>query len=250
MPSKRRPTKRKKRKTPKLWSPPRDWRPWLWGALAANVLVGLYASPATAVRSLRFEGVPKEDQERLAQLARSLEGTPYLRVPWTTLRSAIEGDLAVQATEVSGNLFGRAIVAVDYKAPVATVVDQPGLFLARDGSLFAAKGAVDLPLSVQPPAGNGVQNLSVFGSWRSVATARMCENIGERLPGRNWRIVVSREGSVELFPVQGAVVEFGSFEDMDEKVRVLVEALRDEPDLLASVRRLNLSPPSKAVRVP
>jgi hypothetical protein len=63
-------------------------------------------------------------------------------------------------------------------------------------------------------------------------------------------MVVSAGGFVSLDPVSGGTVEFGSFEDAEEKVQALVEILQDEPDLLSTVSKLVLTSPSNPVKVP
>jgi hypothetical protein len=250
MPSKRRPAKRRKRRAPKLWSPPRDWRPWLWGLFAANVLAGLLFSPATGLRSVRVLGAPPYDQARLRGILARFAGEPYLRVDGTRVRALALEDLSVEGAEYRANLFGRGVLRLSYHQPVARIADEKGLYLSRTGAVFRAPVADPPLLTVEPPVPAVERNLAAFGSWRSGQAARMCENIGARLPEREWRMVVSAAGFVELLTEGGSVVEFGSFEDSDLKVQVLAEVLRDDPDLLEKNSRINLASPSEVRTVP
>jgi hypothetical protein len=71
-----------------------------------------------------------------------------------------------------------------------------------------------------------------------------------RLPGREWQLRISRTGFVEARSGEGAIVEFGSFEDAGRKVEALEKALRDDPELLENVSKLVLTSPANPVRVP
>jgi hypothetical protein len=156
---------------------------------------------------------------------------------------------AVERAEYRANLFGRGVLELTYRRPVASVANTEGLYLSSRGALFQWPDPVGLKVTVEPPFDLDGQNLAVFGSWRSGTAALMCENVGERLPDMEWRLVVSRTGFVSLVPTSGGTVEFGSFDGAEGKVQTLVNILRDDPGLLTRVRELNLSS-TKPVFVP
>jgi hypothetical protein len=230
----KRPQSRKRRKRQKrVWTPPTDWTPWLWGFLAVHTLIGLYLSPVTGARTIRVTGAPGYDRERIGQFLSGFKDTPFLRVNRSKIQSLAMENLAMERAEYRANPFGRGVLELTYKRPVARVAGTEGLYLSGRGSVFSLSGEVPVRVTVEPPFPVGQRNLSVFSSWRSGVAAQMCENIGERLPESEWRLV-----------------EFGSFKDAELKVQALEDILKDDPGLLARVSRLVLSSPSNPVKVP
>ncbi len=248
----KRPQNRKKRrkKQKRVWTPPTDWTPWLWGLFALHLVIGLSFSSVTGARTIRVTGAKGYDQQRIAKFLKVIKDSPFLRVDRTRIQTVALENPAVERAEYRANLFGRGVLELVYKRPVARIEGVEGMYLSGKGSVFPLGGEVAVRVSVEPPYPVGQRNLSVFSSWRSGVAARMCENIGERLPEMEWRLVVSRTGFVSLVPEKGGTVEFGSFADADLKVRALVDILQDDPGLLGRVRRLILSSPSNPVKVP
>ncbi len=247
----KRPQNRKRRKKQKrVWTPPTDWTPWLWAFFSLHLLIGLYFSPVTGARTVRVTGAPGYDQQRIRSFLMSLKDSPFMRVNRSRIQSLALDNMAVERAEYRANLFGRGVLELVYRRPVAKVAGTEGLYLSGRGSVFSLKGEVPVKVTVEPPFPVGQRNLSVFSSWRSGVAARMCENIGERLPEKEWRLVVSRTGFVDLVPDVGGTVEFGSFKDADLKVQALEDILRDDPGLLGRVSKLILSSPSNPVKVP
>ncbi len=243
-------SKKRRKKQKRVWTPPTDWTPWLWGVFALHLVIGLYFSPVTGMRTVRVTGSPGGDQKRIASFIKQFKGSPFLRVNRAGIQTLAMENLAVERAEYRANLFGRGVLELTYKRPVAKIVGSEGLYLSGRGSVFPILGAVPLKVTIEPPFPLGEGNLSVFSSWRSGVAAWMCENIGERLPEKEWRLVVSRTGFVSLVPGSGGIVEFGSFEDAEKKVNALVAVLRDDPKLLDEVRKLVLTSPSNPVKVP
>jgi hypothetical protein len=239
MPKKQPRSKRKKRKQPKVWTPPKDWTWHLWGLFGLNLVIGLVASPVTSATTIRIVGAPLIEQPRLERLAQLIDDRPYFLVDKDQVRSGAMENRAVQSAEYQANLFGRGVVTLRYRKAVATL--GSGLYLSRDGSVFLWRDEVPVRILVEPPTSPDAKNLAVFGTWPTATVASMCENIAERLPDRDWRLVVAKTGFVSLVPAQGGTVEFGSFEEMDRKIETLTSILRDEPDLLVRVKELNLA---------
>ena len=246
MPSRPRRTRKKRRK---IWDPHKDWSPGLWGALGLNLLLGLTLSPVTALQRVRVVGAAGYDQARIRRILGTLLGRPSLRTDRDQVQSAMLENLAVEDADFRTNLFGRGVLRLSYKRPVAALAGQDRTYLSSRGAAFSCPDAPVLHISVEPPVAVGAVNLAAFGAWRSGLAARMCENISGRLPDRVWRLVVSNSGFVTLVPDAGGTVEFGSFDDMDRKIQALDKALSDNPALLAHVRVLNLlSPDAPVVR--
>lgn len=243
MASKRRPNKRrkKKRSQSRVWTPPKDLTVPLWGLFAFVVVVSLLFSPATAIKTLRVVGAPDFERERMGQVAKAIGGRPYMTVNRKQIESMAMEHLAVRSARYRANLFGRAVLEMEYHSPVAKFERLEGVFLSRSGAVFPWPLPVATSLAVEPPYLPGTRNLSVFGSWQSGTAAAMCENIRERLPKTEWKLVVSQTGFVSLVPSEGARIEFGTIENALEKVQTLERLLREDPDLLGKVSELNLS---------
>jgi hypothetical protein len=250
MPSKRPQSRKRRKKQKRVWSPPTDYTPWLWAALVLNTVVGLAFSSVTGTRLVRVVGAQPEDQPRVERFLRAFKDTPYARLNEAQVSTLALENRSVERAEFRTNLFGRGVLDLTYKRPVAGIAGVDGLYLSSRGSLFAAEPGRPVLISLEAQGASPQTNLSVFSSWRPGVAAWMCENIGERLPDRTWRMVVSTGGFVSLSSEGGGTVEFGSFEDAEKKVQALVEILTDDPDLLSTVSKLVLTSPSNPVKVP
>lgn len=246
MPSRRRKTKYRK----KRWTKPIEPAPWLWAAFVLDLAIGLIFSPATSLHTLRVTGSRPYDRERLGQIAQSTKGVPALRLDRNSVQSSVLQNLAVERVEFRANLFGRGVLDVVYRTPVARIEGADGLYLSDTGVVFPSPAVLPLKGKVSPPTGVRGENLSVFGAWRSGATAKMCDNIRRRLPDLEWRLVVEQAGYVSLELAEGGVVEFVSFDDTEKKVAKLAQVLRDDPKLFERAKRLNLSSPMKPTFAP
>lgn len=213
----------------------------MWCAFAVVLIVSLFFSPATSIKTLRIVGAPGFERQRMQAIAKALKGRPYLSVNRQQILSLALENFAVENASYRGNLFGRGVLSLSYRRPVASIAGEDGLFLSSKGSVFSWPVPVSLQVSVEPPYEVGSRNLSVFGSWQSGTAALMCENIGERLPKTEWRLVVSQTGFVSLVPKDGCRVEFGSFEGAEDKVKTLEDLLKSRPKLLTEVSEINLS---------
>jgi hypothetical protein len=250
MPSKRPQNRKRRKKQKRVWSPPADYTLWLWALLALNVVVGLAFSPVTGSRLVRVVGARAEDEPRIAKFLRAFEETPYSRVNEAQVATLALEDRSVERASFRTNVFGRGVLDLSYRRPVARVEGTEALYLSSRGALFTGTPDAAVKVLLSAPGAVPQPNLSVFSSWRSGVAAQMCDNIAERLPDRTWRMVVSASGFVSLESEGEGTVEFGSFEDADEKVQALVEVLQEDPERLSNVRKLVLTSPSNPVIVP
>ena len=242
MPSRR----KRRRRAANRWAPPVDLTPWLWGAVCINIVLGLLFSPVTAMNTLKVVGARAYDQERLVAVAQRIHKRPFLRVNANSVQSQVLENVEVASASYRANLFGRGVLEVRYRRPVA-LIEGGELYLSERGAVFASPTAPALRVTVVPPMAPGEKNLSIIGGWQSGAAASMCDNISRKLPDRNWRLVITSTGIVELEPESGAKVILGSFDDSGKKIDKLVKILEDEPGILERVSSLNLSSPSNPV---
>ena len=198
---------------------------------------------------LRIVGAQSYDRERLAKIAQGLQRRPLLRVNGLSVRSEALENPAVASASYRANLFGRGVLTVRYRTPVAAIAGQNGLFLSDRGTIFSSPHDYALTMSVDPPIDADETNLALFGGWQGGAAARMCVSITELLPKSDWLLTVSPTGYVTLVS-DGGLVEFGSFDKSEQKVQELAKILSDDPDMLSGVISLNLSEPTEPSYVP
>ena len=198
---------------------------------------------------LRIVGAQPYDRDRLAKIAQGIQRRPLLRVNKQSVRSEVLENPAVASASYRANLFGRGVLTVRYRRPVAAIAGRDGLYLSDRGTIFSSPREYALTMAVEPPIDADETNLAVFSGWQGGAAARMCVSITERLPKSEWLLTVSPTGYVSLVS-DGGRVEFGSFDKAEQKVRKLAEILSDDPHLLSGVTSLNLSEPTDPSFVP
>ena len=215
---------------------------WLWTLFVVNVAVGVWASPLTAVRRVRVIGAPPSAQARIEQTIQTLKGRPLVRVNWTALRYRLGLSSDVLSVSVLPNIFGRAVVKVGLRAPVAKIANSE-LFLDKTGTVFTTSNEpVGLPI-LQPPPRAFATNTMVVGSWECGLLAQLCQILVAQMPNVEWNVAVSDLGVISLQAESGAEVVMGSSNDLPQKVEKLKTLLEEKPDLLKRVRQLNLTSP-------
>lgn len=198
---------------------------------------------------LRIVGAQSYDRVRLAKIAEQIHRRPLLRVNRQSVRSEALENTAVASASYRANLFGRGVLTVRYRTPVATIAGRDGLYLSDRGAIFSSPGEYALTMAVALPIDADETNLAVFNGWQGGAAARMCASIDERLPKADWLLTVSPTGYVSLVS-DGGRVEFGSFDKAEQKVQKLAEILSGDPDILSGLASLNLSEPNDPSYVP
>ena len=101
-------SKRKKKKTSL------NWPTIVWTLFVFNLLLGLFLSPITSIRNMRVIGAQPHDQDRVQSLAQALRGRPFGRVGAKQFESDILRQRDVYSATLSHNLFGSALVRLQY----------------------------------------------------------------------------------------------------------------------------------------
>lgn len=242
--------RRKRKASTKRWAPPKDPTLFLWTLFGVHFAVGLLWSPITSLTVLRAEGVPGFDRERVRQAVQFVKDVPRLQTNPDQIRSLILGHNEVESVAYRANLFGRGVMVVKYKKPVGVIDEERGVMLSSNGQVFTTPTKVNgLPIVVPPQSPMG-HNLSIVGAWRSREAAALCAAVVAKLPNLHWRVGVSKNGFVSLFPAAGAKVELGSFDGAEKKVEALAKILKDDPNLLSKVSKLTLYSPENPLVEP
>jgi cell division septal protein FtsQ len=241
---------RKKRSSARRFRLNLPWL-WVWSLALVGVLgAGIYTSKLFQIRVVRVEGAQPWDEPRIRKLIQSLQGKPALQIQALAVEQQVEWEPAVLRSEFRRNLFGRARLVLWYRTPLVWYVDARGTrrALARDGTAFELRG--DPPrLELDRKLVEGGSNLSIFSERRLGSVLELAEKMQKWLPQQQGKLTILSSGGLSFKAAEGAEVEFGDRDRLDEKVEALRRSLEAEPDLLQRARSVNLVVPDRpAVR--
>jgi len=216
----------------------------LWGLLLINVAVGLAVSPATACRKLRVVGAIEADRASIITHAQILRNVPCLRVNRNQLESLVLASEDVWDAKFTANLFGSGVLNLKNREAAAKVFETKSLYLSTKGDLFMSRAEQPALPEISVPKDVVGANLCLCSGWESAKLAYLCSLLGTQLPNLYWNVAVDARGVIFLSGRTGGKVALGSSENLDEKVDRLRKVLDTQPDLLESVRELNLTSPA------
>lgn len=227
-----------------------NWGPAIAALLILNVAIGLTFSTVTGVRKLRIINAQPHDKKRLQALAQTLVGTPYSRVDVNQFESQVLSGRDIYTADLSHNLFGLAVLRLQYRRPVAQVINSPQTFLDTQGVLYSTPEtfAYMRRLSLEPEYSQAV--LSFAQAWPSQAVADLCIKLDSFDQLKSAVVYMNRSGRLRLLRENSGEVDLGGVEALDEKLRKLRQLLDERPDLLDSVKRLSLADPARPAAVP
>ncbi len=219
-----------------------QWRPVLWMAVALNSLLGICFSPITAAAKVRVVGCPESEKARIVQSLQALSGVPAAFSNRAQVEAeALSGD-AVETANFKQNLFGRGLLTIQPKRPVAQVFAKTPMALSSTGSVYGLAESIKLPLLVLP--GDALTpSLTLGGAWDCQRIAMICSRLDKDFPQIDWTVKIDPRGIVSLYSSATNKVVLGSTDRFNEKLDQLAKALQAQPDLLARVRELNLTVP-------
>ncbi|MBS1704960.1 MAG: hypothetical protein JST40_03740 [Armatimonadetes bacterium] len=225
--------------------------PWLWVAVVLNTILGVWLSPITAAWKVRVIGASPLQERRLKEAVAQSRAIPALRFDPNPMLSIVRQDPAIESATWNQNVFGRAILRLKLRTPVAVVNEQARLVLGDTGELYVAPAVpVGLPV-LSPPIDATKPSFVLAGNWSGRIIAQLANNLRKQIPDRDFRIVQDSSNKVSLTSAPDtAQVVLGSTDKMDEKVITLRKALEQQPNLLSQVKVLNISAPSNPVIIP
>jgi cell division septal protein FtsQ len=223
--------------------------PVLWLLLVVNLLAGLLFSRITSIVHVRTVGVKEFDKARIEGILAKLKDVPCMRIDSRVVEGEVMASPDVDRAEFTRNLFGNALLNVQYRTPVAKLADVDGEALSVDGVLYqASEIPLDLP-TLQLPDG-GPPTLAAFaGNWQPQRLASLSVYARQHYPRIESKIEVNRRGVVCLNIGSGRVI-LGSCDDLDVKLKTLESRLQRNPQELDQVKELNLTSPSVPAVVP
>lgn len=224
------------------------WRPFwafYWGvSLPVVIIVGLFTSNLTSLTMVRVSGCDKKDETRVKKILLSYEGIPALKIPTAEVESLIELNPTVKTSEFDVNVFGRAHLEIENRRAIASLLGYVGKGVDIEGKIFPmpkhSRPKITLRKKVQ-------EYEPIFGicSPRPFLEAlHLAEKLQVHLPKLEGNLDLDSQSRLCFYLTGGKCrVLFGSGRRLDEKVEVLERALDSRPDLLDSVRVVNLVEP-------
>lgn len=247
--------KRKRTLRPKRRSVNRG-KQLLWFLLVANVVAGVFFSPATAVRKVRVVGVGAEHTALLDEVTAEWDSTPWVRLPLTRSRYKILQTPEFRDVRIESNPFGRALITLTPREAVAWLDREPVMYLDSEGVLFSKSvpfdqeagfgPEIELVLSSFPtePSATIVQH------WEGGIIANLCEKLNSALPKVAFQVQLDELGAIILRHGDGREILFGSSDRLDEKLAKLIEIAGPTGELPDDIQVLNLVEPDRpAVRL-
>ncbi|MBS1707611.1 MAG: hypothetical protein JSS65_02690 [Armatimonadetes bacterium] len=241
---------RAKKRKPQKPRKPVAWGRWLWAGLGLSIAAGMWFSPLTAPRKIRVVGVRNTDEKAVGQALQALVTTPWLRVNRHSVEESVKQTADIATAKYDGNIFGRGVLKVEYRRPVAVVDGSKPALLSDEGDIYAGTFKPDgLPHLTLPTDGEG--------PWSLLATplptkdvSRLANDLKNRFPDTNWTINIDARSVIILVPSKGPQVVLGTSERLEEKVGRLANILSTRPDIVRSATVINLTAPDQPVYKP
>ncbi len=198
------------------------------GVLCTNVVVEL-----ENIHDNHF--MDEADVARLVeQSTPSLKGTAINRIDLRAIEKTLLLDRHIQDAELYGDLKGNLIVRVELRRPMARIVqdDAPDAYVAEDGVIMSVSDKFSARVMIL--SGKGMKPMVEAGNLTKTETGqKLKEMIEYVLDDSFWTAQVAQmdlnsRGEITIYPqVTGQVVEFGSPDNYEDKLRKLMVFYKD-----------------------
>jgi hypothetical protein len=155
----------------------------------------------------------------------------------------------IHTAEMRRNLFGRGLLTVKYRRPVALISGHPRLALGQDGEVFEVSTLVDGLPEVEPPQEAMRPTVVLAGSWPSAQVADFCQKLPNDGQGLPRKVVIDSRGALYLSLGGERRIVFGPIDRLDEKLDAWRRFVAENPTLYARVSELNVTAPKRAAYV-
>lgn len=198
------------------------------GVLCTNVIVEL-----ENIRDNHF--MDEGDVARLVQNSTpSLKGTAINRIDLRAIEQTLLLDRHIKDAELYGDLKGNLIVRVELRRPMARIIqdDAPDAYVAEDGVIMGISDKFSSRVMIL--SGVGMKKIVQSGDLTKTEEGRQLKEMIEFiLDDGFWTAQIAQmdlnaKGEITIYPqVTGQVVEFGSPEKYEEKLRKLMVFYKD-----------------------
>lgn len=230
------------------------WRAILIVLLMGNFATGLFFSPITAATSIRVEGAESGDVVALAIIRNKLallRDVPYVQADQARIEDGLLSQIErLETVDLSTNLFGRGVLKIRYRQPVATIAGSESLKLSRRGDLYKDRRPLTGLPAVELPAGALHPNLTFGFPADLKAISRLGEFAIEMGIAEKTVIKVEEVGRLWFNREGGAAVILGSSDNLDAKLSRLRRYLNENPNGLSQIKELNLTSPEHPAVTP
>jgi hypothetical protein len=177
------------------------------------------------------------------------EGLAWMKIPVAQLETELARLPEVKSAQIHRNMFGRALVRIEYRRPIAGVVGATNVAMDDQGVLYATKQSLDGLPRIDPPPHTLGANLAFAGVWPAEVVVQLCEDLATDKTLAGTEVQVDGNGRLSLGKGASGQVILGSLEDINTKLNVLRRLLSADPDLLSKVKELNLTDPKHPVQI-
>jgi len=217
-----------------------NFAPILAILLVGNLVAAVFLSPLTQMRRVRVVGAPAWDQERVKGRLEALGNTPFLRINGRRIESDLMTSPAVRNASFSGNLFGLGVLKLDYRVPVARLMEADQIGLDDEGVLFRDEDMPPSLMKIQVQPGALTPGVSLAGPFALKHAAELARKLKDRPGMESATITIDRDRGL-CFNIERRRVVLGLPEGIDEKLSALEGAMLS-PDW-QEVAELNLMAP-------
>ena len=217
-----------------------NWKAIFGLLLVLNLILGIFYSRLTAISRVRVEGAQPGDQKRIAALLTKIHDQPALQVNRRAVETWLMQKSAVNKAEMTRNIFGRALVSLEYRRAVAVIDRAGGAALSRDGSIFQSAGPFDGLPTVNVTPELLYPSMTIAGIWRVRDVARLAAELADLEKLQHLTIYVMSNGGLCLNIGSKFAVQLGPPEQLDKKIDFLRRQLDQDPELVVSGKTLVL----------
>jgi cell division septal protein FtsQ len=222
-----------------------NWGPILILLLAANTAAGLGYSKLTSIVRVQVRGVPEWDRARVGEILQNARNKPALAMNPRIVETAVQGLPEVEMADLSRNVFGRAVLKVQYHEPVARIAGPRPVGMTAEGVTYDAQTLPKgLPL-VKLPKDASEPMAGFIGNWQAGDVANVCDQVRDLALNRTVVVVLTLQGGLCLNIDAGGQVLLGQPTELDAKLALLRQMLQQNPAFLDQLEYLDLKAPER-----
>ncbi len=223
------PARKRRKKVRRQWRPV----PLLVLGLLASLTLGLTQSSLTAITKVRVEGVRAKDREWVQSSLSRLSGRPALKIAPEEVESRMLRASDVYAAEFRRNVFGRGVLTLEYRKPVARIKQIERGYLDETGVAYRADAVPETVPLLSMPWQSFQADFTFAGSWPSQKVAELFVALRRFEGYERAHVQIDDEGRTVIYGLWKSQVVVGSIERVPEKIEALQKILEENPAVLA-----------------
>lgn len=222
---------------------------WPWFLFTLILFAGALTSPLTAAKVIEVRGSHTSDRARVQSILATLQGVPWRSVNRDLLESRLKQNPEIEDIQFENNMFGRGIVTIKPRKPVALLVNKQGLAIDRYGQIFETKSKHSALAKLQIDPVSLGNSSSISHGVDLKGAAELASLITELVPNYAISIEMDARSAFYLRVGTGVRIVLGSSDKLEAKVKRLADILAMKPDLRYA-SEINLIVPNQPVYTP